>query len=147
VHRIIDVFPAAQQQQIRQQLALALNAIVCQQLVPRIDRPGRVPAVEVLRANVAVRNPIRSGKLQNLATEITLGKSQGMVSLEESLARLVRSGVIDPSEASCALGAAGGAGEPAGLRRDGAPRLGRERDRAGLASFPRELRRTAGSDK
>ncbi len=100
VHRIVDVFPAAQQQQIRQQLALALNAIVCQQLVPRIDRKGRVPAVEVLRANHAVRNHLRNGKLQNLATEITLGKSQGMISLEESLARLVKAGIIDREEAA-----------------------------------------------
>jgi twitching motility protein PilT len=100
VHRIVDVFSAAQQQQIRQQLALALGAIVCQQLVPRIDRPGRVPAVEVLRANHAVRQHIRTGKLQHLATELTLGKSRGMISLEESLARLVRAGVIDPEEAA-----------------------------------------------
>jgi twitching motility protein PilT len=100
VHRIVDVFPAAQQQQIRQQLALALGAIVCQQLVPRIDRPGRVPAVEVLRANHAVRQHIRTGKLQHLATEITLGKSRGMISLEESLARRGRAGGIDTEEAA-----------------------------------------------
>jgi twitching motility protein PilT len=53
----------------------------------------------VLRVNHAVRNHLRNGKLQNLATEITLGKSRGMISLEESLSRLVREGVIEREEA------------------------------------------------
>ena len=94
IHRIIDVFPPVQQSQIRHQLALSLNAVVCQQLIPRSEGSGRVPAVEVLVANQAVRNHIRNEKLQNLVQEITLGRKQGMISLEDSLARLVSTGVI-----------------------------------------------------
>jgi len=99
IHRIVDVFPPLQQMQIRHQLALSLNAIVCQHLVPRSDGTGRAVAVEVLLANHAVRNHIRNEKLQNLITEITLGKRQGMISLEDSLATLVRRGAITPEDA------------------------------------------------
>ena len=99
IHRIVDVFPPAQQTQIRQQLALSLNAIVVQHLIPRSDNEGRAVAVEVLLANNAVRNHIRNEKLQNLATEITLGKRQGMISLEDSLAGLVRDGLITQEDA------------------------------------------------
>ncbi len=99
IHRIVDVFPPQQQMQIRHQLALSLNAIVCQHLIPRSDGNGRAAAVEVLLANHAVRNHIRNEKLQNLVTEITLGKRQGMISLEESLASLVRRGAITHEEA------------------------------------------------
>jgi twitching motility protein PilT len=99
VHRIIDAFPPQQQTQIRQQLALSLNAIVVQHLVPRSDNKGRAVAVEVLLANNAVRNHIRNEKLQNLATEITLGKRHGMISLEDSLVALVREGAITMDDA------------------------------------------------
>jgi twitching motility protein PilT len=99
IHRIVDVFPPAQQTQIKQQLALSLNAIVVQHLIPRSDNKGRAVAVEVLLANHAVRNHIRNEKLQNLATEITLGKRQGMISLEDSLAVLVREGAITAEDA------------------------------------------------
>lgn len=99
IHRIIDVFPPAQQTQIKQQLALSLNAIVVQQLIPRSDGSGRCVAVEVLLASHAVRNHIRNEKLQNLISEITLGKRQGMISIEDSLARLVRQGWISLEDA------------------------------------------------
>jgi twitching motility protein PilT len=99
IHRIVDVFPPAQQTQIKQQLALSLNAIVVQQLIPRTDERGRSVAVEVLLANYAVRNHIRNEKLQQLATEITLGKRQGMISFEDSLARLVMEGAIGVEDA------------------------------------------------
>jgi twitching motility protein PilT len=99
VHRIVDVFPPAQQSQIRHQLALALHAIVVQQLVPRTDGRGRVPAVELLLANYAVRHHIRSDKLEKLYNEIALGKRQGMMALEESLAQLVQRGAVDLEEA------------------------------------------------
>ncbi|MEA2491628.1 MAG: twitching motility protein PilT [Acidobacteriota bacterium] len=99
IHRIVDVFPPAQQTQIKQQLALSLNAIVVQHLLPRSDEQGRSVAVEVLLANNAVRNHIRNEKLQQLATEITLGKRQGMISLEDSLAALVRDGRITAEDA------------------------------------------------
>jgi len=99
VHRIVDVFPPAQQMQIRQQLALSLHAIVAQQLVPRADGRGRIPAVELLLANFPVRSHIRNDQLQKLYNEITLGRRHGMISLEESLAVLVREGKIDLEEA------------------------------------------------
>ncbi|PYQ50729.1 MAG: type IV pili twitching motility protein PilT, partial [Acidobacteria bacterium] len=99
IHRIIDVFPPPQQTQIKQQLALSLNGIVVQQLVPRSDGKGRCVAVEVLLATQAVRNHIRNEKLQQLISEITLGKRQGMISLEDSLARLVRQGLISVEDA------------------------------------------------
>ncbi|HXH41073.1 MAG TPA: PilT/PilU family type 4a pilus ATPase, partial [Thermoanaerobaculia bacterium] len=99
IHRIVDVFPPVQQTQIRQQLSMSLNAIVVQQLLPTSSGEGRAVAVEVLLANAAVRNHIRRDKMENLITEITLGKRQGMISIEDSLARLVRQGVITVDEA------------------------------------------------
>ena len=99
IHRIVDVFPPVQQTQIKQQLAMSLNAIVVQQLIPRSRGEGRAVAVEVLLANNAVRNHIRNDKLQNLSTEITLGKRHGMISFEESLARLVADGHITVEDA------------------------------------------------
>ena len=70
-----------------------------QTLVPRVDGRGRVPAIELLLANYPIRHHIRSDHLQKLYNEITLGKRQGMISLEESLALLVQSGAIDIDEA------------------------------------------------
>ena len=99
IHRIIDVFPPSQQTQIKHQLAMSLSAIISQQLMIRSDGKGRVVAVEVLLANLPVRNHIRYDKLQNLTTEITLGKRQGMIALEDSLSRLVRQGMISADEA------------------------------------------------
>ena len=99
IHRVVDVFPAAQQAQIRQQLALALTAVVSQQLVPTADGRGRVPAVELLLVNAAVRQHIRKDRVESLRNEITLGKRAGMIALEESLARLVRAGTITLEEA------------------------------------------------
>jgi len=99
IHRIVDVFPPAQQTQIKQQLAISLNAIVVQHLLPRQDNQGRAVAVEVLLNNNAVRNHIRNDRLQQLATEITLGRRSGMISLEESLAQLVRDGLITADDA------------------------------------------------
>ncbi len=99
IHRVVDVFPAAQQAQIRQQLALALTAVVSQQLVPTADGRGRVPAVELLIVNAAIRQHIRKDRMESFRNEITLGKRAGMIALEESLARLVRAGTITLEEA------------------------------------------------
>src|SRR5260370_36750621 len=81
---MIDDFPPAQKTQNKQQLALSLNGIVVQQLVPRSDGNGRCVAVEVLLASHAGRNHIRHEKLQILISEITLAKRRGMISLEVS---------------------------------------------------------------
>lgn len=99
IHRIVDVFPPGQQTQIRQQLSLSLNAIVVQQLLPASAGNGRAVAVELLLANPAIRNHIRRDKMENLISEITLGKRQGMISIEDSLARLVRKGAITLDDA------------------------------------------------
>jgi twitching motility protein PilT len=99
VHRIVDVFPAGQQDQVRQQLSLALGAVVCQQLVPRADGAGRVPAVEILTATYAVRNLIRKGQLERLYNELLTGGRRGMRTLEASLAELVDRGAVSAEEA------------------------------------------------
>ena len=99
VHRIVDVFPSVQQAHVTQQLSLSLSAIVCQQLVPTADGHGRVPAVEILHATYAVRNHIRRGNLDRLYNEILAGRSAGMLSMEHSLASLVRGGKITAEEA------------------------------------------------
>src|SRR5262245_35448597 len=82
--RIVDVFPDNRQPQIRAQLALSLQGIVVQRLVPLRDGHGRVPAVEVLLASDGIRNLIRRGWNHQIPAQITLGRSDGMVSLEES---------------------------------------------------------------
>ena len=99
IHRIVDLFPAEQQNQVYRQLALSLHATVTQQLVARVDKPGRVAACEVMLVNDAVRNHIRNQRLQNLYSEFTLGRKSGMRSMEESLAIFVREGVISREEA------------------------------------------------
>jgi twitching motility protein PilT len=99
IHRIADLFPSSQSSQIHRQLALSLNAILVQQLVPRRDGNGRATAFELLHATHAVRNHIRKEQLHNLYNEMVLGRRHGMVTLEDSLARLVRAGVLDPEEA------------------------------------------------
>lgn len=99
VHRIVDVFGDERQAQVRQQLAMALHAVVSQQLLPRADGSGRVPAVEVMRTTYAVRRHIRSNQLQKLDDEITRGRGEGMRSMEESLAAWVRREAVTPDEA------------------------------------------------
>ena len=99
VHRVIDVFPAQQQTQVRVQLAQALRAVVVQTLLPRSEGVGRLPAVEVLQATYAVRQLIRTQHPEKLYNEITLGRRQGMITLEASLAEWVRKGKVDREEA------------------------------------------------
>ncbi len=99
INRILDIFPAEQQGQVRHQLSLALSAIVCQQLVPRKDGTGRAVAVEILVATDSVRAHIRRGSFHQIHTELTLGKRFGMVTMEDSLAALVQAGTISETEA------------------------------------------------
>jgi len=99
IHRIIDVFPATQQEQIRHQLALSLRAVVCQQLIPTSGGRGRVPAVEILLATYAVRNHIRRGNTDRLYNELVAGRGQGMQTMEHALTELVRAGAISADEA------------------------------------------------
>jgi twitching motility protein PilT len=94
VDRIIDVFPAHQQQQVRMQLSIALQGIVTQQLLPTADGSGRVCAAEVLIPTPAVRNLIREGKTHQIYSTIQTSGSIGMQTMDAHLAQLVRSGHI-----------------------------------------------------
>ena len=94
VSRILDTFPSGHQQQIRQQLSLALAAIIAQQLVPAPDGLMRYPALEVMMATDAVRNLVRRGEDHQLRTHVATGRNEGMMTMEQSLAELARSGRI-----------------------------------------------------
>jgi len=89
IDRIIDIFPASQQQQIRSQLANILVAVISQRLIPRIGG-GRVPAVEVLLNNDAVSNLIREGQIHQIVNVLDTSLDEGMVSINRSLAELVK---------------------------------------------------------
>ncbi len=101
VDRVIDVFPADQQDQIRTQFSMALAAVISQRLVPRIGG-GRVAAYEVLMATSAISNVIREGKVRQLRNLIATGQRDGMMVMEQSLASLVASGVITYEDAVAA---------------------------------------------
>jgi len=94
IDRVIDVFPPHQQGQIRMQLSQTLEAVLSQTLLPRTDAPGRVPAVEVMLASTAVRNLIREGKPHQLTNVMRTSGGDGMQTLEQSLAKLYRAGMI-----------------------------------------------------
>jgi twitching motility protein PilT len=92
--RVIDVFPAEHQQQVRIQLAASLQAIIFQQLLPKIAG-GRVAAFEVLMGTSAARNLIREGKTQQLRNVMSTSRDEGMQTLETSLNVLVGQGLVD----------------------------------------------------
>jgi twitching motility protein PilT len=94
IDRIIDVFPAAQQAQVRMQLSIALQGVVTQQLLPTADGAGRVCACEVLVPTPAVRNLIREGKSHQIYSAIQTSGSTGMQTMDAHLAQLVRQGKI-----------------------------------------------------
>ncbi|MBU4216075.1 MAG: type IV pilus twitching motility protein PilT [Actinobacteria bacterium] len=94
IDRIIDVFPSAQQEQVRTQLAGALQAVVCQNLCRRSDAPGRIAATEVMVATPAIRNLIREGKTHQVYSMLQAGAAQGMHTMDQHLAHLVRDGRI-----------------------------------------------------
>ena len=98
IDRIIDVFPAAQQGQIRSQLALSLQAVLSQRLLPSL-KGGRAVAAEVMLANSAVRNLIREGKAFQIDNVIQTSSDQGMMSIEMSLAQLVLNGIVNLEKA------------------------------------------------
>ena len=98
VSRIADSFPAERQPTIRQELSMALAAILTQTWLPRRGG-GRVPASELLMVGYAARQHIRKNALQHLHQEVALTRKNGSLSFEDSLARLVREGLIDAEEA------------------------------------------------
>ncbi|KRB72722.1 type IV pili twitching motility protein PilT [Nocardioides sp. Root190] len=99
VGRMIDVFPAEQQAQIRVQLASALSCVVYQRLVPRIGG-GMIAAYEVLVATPAVRNLIKEGKTHQLRNSLITGSQDGMITLEQSLSQLIQAGIVTEEDAS-----------------------------------------------
>jgi twitching motility protein PilT len=94
VLRILDIFPSSYQSQIRQQLSLALLAVISQRLVPAASGAGRLPAVEIMLATSAIRNLIRQGNDHQLRAHIETSRMDGMLTMEQSLADLVRMGQI-----------------------------------------------------
>jgi len=94
IDRIIDVFPAHQQGQVRVQLSVALQGIMTQQLLPTADGSGRVVATEVLVPNPAIRNLIREGKTHQIYSVLQTSTASGMQTMDASLATLVRQGKI-----------------------------------------------------
>lgn len=90
IDRMIDVFPAHQQQQVRVQLSTVLQGVVCQTLCKRADGPGRAVATEVLLATGAIRNLIREGKTHQIYSAMQAGSSLGMHTMDQHLAELVR---------------------------------------------------------
>jgi len=88
--RLLDSFPASNQAQIRQQLSLALLAVIAQQLVPSIDQAGRYPALEIMVATTAIRNLIRTAQDHQIRSQISTGSADGMTTMDQSLAELVR---------------------------------------------------------
>jgi len=99
VERIIDVFPPHQQNQVRMQLAGSILGIVAQTLMPTLDGKGRVPALEVMIANPAIRNLIREGKVYQIPSTIQISKKDGMKSLDQSLKDLLMEGKISREDA------------------------------------------------
>lgn len=99
IDRIYDVFPPAEQQQIRTMLSHSLEAVVSQVLLKRADNQGRVPATEILICNAGVRALIREGKTQDISSYIQSGRSLGMHTLNDSVESLVQQGVITAEEA------------------------------------------------
>jgi twitching motility protein PilT len=99
VDRLIDVFPAGQQQQIRVQLSTSLMAVVSQSLVKPVHRPGRVALFEVMMANAAVRNLIRENKTHQLPSVLQTGKNEGMITMGDAAKAAVEKGLLTRQQA------------------------------------------------
>ena len=99
IDRIIDVFPAEQQDQVRVQLAATLQGVVTQNLVPTADGRGRTAALEILLPDDAVRNLIRQGKVEQIYSVMQTGTARGMQTMEQSLADLTMRKIITPEVA------------------------------------------------
>src|SRR3954447_26061780 len=99
IDRIIDAFPAVQQEQVRVQLAATLQGVCTQALLPTPGGNGRVPALEILFPDDAVRNLIRQGKVEQVYSVMQTGTSKGMQTMEQALADLVRGRVSAPDDA------------------------------------------------
>ena len=126
IDRVIDVFPAAQQDQVRMQLANSLQGVVTQTLLPKADGSGRVCALEILFLDDAIRNLIRQGKIEQIYSYMQTGTRRGMQTMEQSLMELDREATDHRSRSNRPLEPAGG------------PRV---RTRAGRNPDPRDVHR------
>ena len=99
VDRIVDIFPPQQQQQIRLQLSQVIEAVLVQTLLPRLTGKGRIAAFEIMTATAAVRNLIREHKTFELPNVMQLSAKEGMQTLDQALANLVRDQVVSKEEA------------------------------------------------
>jgi twitching motility protein PilT len=99
VERIVDSFPSGQQEQVRLQLSNNLQAILCQQLIPRANQPGRVCCMEIMRASPAIRNLIREAKAHQITSMIQTSANLGMTTMDQSLRDLYVRGIITFEEA------------------------------------------------
>mgnify|MGYP000864980808 CR=1 FL=1 len=98
IDRVIDAFPPNQQQQIRTQLSMVLDAVICQQLVPTLDG-GERPVFEIMFLNNAIRNMIRESKTHQIDGIIATSQEEGMISMDNSLLALYRQNVISKDTA------------------------------------------------
>ena len=96
--RLIDSFPAEEQEQVRTVLAEVLKSVVAQVLLKK-KGGGRVPAFEVLRGSSALSNSIREGKTNMISTLIQTGRNAGMIGMDQYLADLVAAAIVEPDEA------------------------------------------------
>ena len=114
VDRIVDVFPGERQQQIRLQLSMTLRAVLSQQLLPRRDGPGRVPACEVMRVDGTIRNLIREGKTPQIRNAIQTTGAVGNILMERAVQNLFQGGAISRETMERALQGLPDAGPLAG---------------------------------
>ena len=99
IDRIIDVFPPEQQEQVRIMIANSLQGVVTQTLIPTADGVGRIPALEVLLPDDAVRNLIRQGKVEQIYSVMQTNTSRGMQTMEQALADLLQRNVVKLEDA------------------------------------------------
>ncbi len=99
IDRVIDVFPASRQQQVRTMLALSLRAIVAQQLLRRADGKGRIAAHEIMMSSSAVANIIREGHTEKIPSYIQSGRDEGMITMDATLRNYLREKLITGEEA------------------------------------------------
>jgi twitching motility protein PilT len=100
INRIIDVFPAEQQTQVRSQLASSLRCVLTQRLLKTIDKPGRIAAFELMICNTAIKSLIRENKVFQIENIMQMGKAEGQMLMINSLKELIAQKRIDPSDAA-----------------------------------------------
>ena len=99
IHRIVDVFPSSQQDQIRAQIATSLKLVMTQRLIKKADNSGRVAAFEIMVSNVAVQNLIRENKIHQIPSAMQTGIGDGMIQMDKSIEQLLSAGVINYEDA------------------------------------------------